>query len=70
MPRHGSTPGRIACASRRSRQSMVTSRAFRPPSWPTGTRDLFLSNTIRMHRKLRAAGVEATLQVFEGESHA
>ncbi len=36
----------------------------------TGTRDLFLSNAVRVHRKLRQAGVEATLQVFEGMSHA
>ncbi|WP_375381824.1 alpha/beta hydrolase fold domain-containing protein [uncultured Sphingomonas sp.] len=36
----------------------------------TGTRDLFLSNTVRTHRKLRDAGVEADLQLFEGLSHA
>lgn len=36
----------------------------------TGTRDLFLSNTVRTHRKLRAVGIEASLQVFEGMSHA
>ncbi|MBE7244769.1 MAG: alpha/beta hydrolase [Actinomycetospora chiangmaiensis] len=36
----------------------------------TGTRDLFLSNTVRTHRKLRATGIEASLQVFEGMSHA
>ena len=42
-----------------------------PPAILTsGTRDLFLSNTVRVHRKLRQAGVEATLQVFEGMSHA
>ncbi len=35
-----------------------------------GTRDLFLSNAVRTHRKARAAGIEATLQVFEGMSHA
>jgi acetyl esterase/lipase len=28
------------------------------------------SNTVRVHRKLREAGVEAQLEVFEGESHA
>jgi acetyl esterase/lipase len=28
------------------------------------------SNTVRVHRKLRQAGVEAVLQVFEGQSHA
>jgi monoterpene epsilon-lactone hydrolase len=36
----------------------------------SGTRDLLLSNTVRVHRKLRQSGVEATLQVFEGQSHA
>ncbi|AYM91022.1 alpha/beta hydrolase [Serratia sp. 3ACOL1] len=36
----------------------------------TGTRDLFLSNTVRMHLKLREAGVTADLLVFEGVSHA
>jgi acetyl esterase/lipase len=42
-----------------------------PPSMLTsGTRDLFLSNTVRVHRKMRAAGVEAELHVFEGQSHA
>jgi epsilon-lactone hydrolase len=43
---------------------------FPPTILTTGTRDLFLSNTVRVHRKLREAGVEAMLQVFEGESHA
>jgi acetyl esterase/lipase len=41
-----------------------------PAILTTGTRDLFLSNTVRTHRKLREAGVEASLQVFEGMSHA
>lgn len=36
----------------------------------TGTRDLFLSNTIRMHLKLKDVGVKADLIVFEGLSHA
>ena len=31
---------------------------------------LFLSLTVLTHRKLRRAGVEAELQVFEGMSHA
>ena len=43
---------------------------FPPAILTTGTRDLFLSNTVRTHRKLRQAGVEAELQVFEGYSHA
>jgi acetyl esterase/lipase len=43
---------------------------FPPTILTTGTRDLLLSSTVRVHRKLRAAGVEAHLQVFEGQSHA
>jgi len=43
---------------------------FPPTILTTGTRDLFLSNTVRTHRKLREAGVVADLQVFEGFSHA
>jgi acetyl esterase/lipase len=43
---------------------------FPPTILTTGTRDLLLSNTVRVHRKLRQAGVEASLQVFEGQSHA
>jgi acetyl esterase/lipase len=43
---------------------------FPPTILTSGTRDLFLSNTMRVHRKLRQAGVEADLQVFEGLSHA
>ena len=31
---------------------------------------MLLSNTVRVHRKLRAAGVEAQLEVYEGQSHA
>jgi acetyl esterase/lipase len=45
-------------------------RGFPPAILTSGTRDLYLSNTVRMHRKLRAAGVEAVLQVWEGQSHA
>lgn len=41
-----------------------------PPSFlQAGTRDLFLSNTVRMHRGLLAAGVEAELHVFEAMPH-
>ena len=42
---------------------------FPPTLLTTGTRDLFLSNTVRMHRKLRDAGVEAELHVFEARPH-
>jgi epsilon-lactone hydrolase len=43
---------------------------FAPTILTSGTRDLLLSNTVRVHRKLRDAGVESFLQVFEGQSHA
>ena len=43
---------------------------FPPTLLTSGTRDLFLSNTVRMHLKLREAGVVADLIVFEGMSHA
>jgi monoterpene epsilon-lactone hydrolase len=43
---------------------------FPPTILVTGTRDLFLSDVSRTHRKLRAAGVEADLHVYEGMSHA
>jgi acetyl esterase/lipase len=43
---------------------------FPPAILTTGTRDLLLSNTVRVHRKLREAGVDAYLQVYEGQSHA
>ncbi|MFJ4295665.1 alpha/beta hydrolase [Curtobacterium sp. NPDC089689] len=41
-----------------------------PPTllW-TGTRDLFLSNTVRLHRALIAAGTEAHLHVWDGMPH-
>lgn len=35
----------------------------------TGTRDLYLSNTVRMHRALRSAGVSAELHVLEAGAH-
>lgn len=43
--------------------------AFPPTILTTGTRDLYLSNTVRMHRKLRAAGVAAELHVVEAGPH-
>jgi epsilon-lactone hydrolase len=43
---------------------------FPPTILTTGTRDLLLSNTVRVHRKLRQAGVEAALEVYEAQSHA
>lgn len=46
------------------------SKGFPPTILTSGTRDLFLSNTVRTHQKLRAAGIDAYLQVYEGCSHA
>ncbi len=43
---------------------------FPPTILTTGTRDLLLSNTVRVHRKLRQLGIDAFLQVYEGQSHA
>lgn len=45
-------------------------KGFPPTLLTSGTRDIFLSNTIRMHLKLREAGASADLIVFEGMAHA
>lgn len=42
---------------------------FPPTFLQSGTRDLFLSNTVRMHRRLRDAGVDAELHVWEAMPH-
>jgi acetyl esterase/lipase len=42
---------------------------FPPTFLQSGTRDLFLSNSVRMHRALRSAGVPAELHVFEAMPH-
>jgi len=44
-------------------------KGFPPTFLQAGTRDLFLSNAVRMHRALRAAGIEAELHVLEGAPH-
>ena len=43
---------------------------FPPTFLVSGTRDLLLSDTVRLHRKLRRANVDADLHVFEAHSHA
>jgi len=43
---------------------------FPPTLLTAGTRDLFLSNAVRMHRSLRAAGVQADLYLVEAGPHA
>jgi acetyl esterase/lipase len=45
-------------------------RGFPPAIVTSGTRDLLLSDAVRVHRRLRRSGVEAALQVFEAQSHA
>jgi epsilon-lactone hydrolase len=45
-------------------------KGFPPTFLRTGTRDLFLSNSVRMHRALRNAGVQAELHVQEAGGHA
>jgi acetyl esterase/lipase len=42
---------------------------FPPTLLLAGTRDLFLSNAVRMHRALKRAGAQAELQVFEAMPH-
>jgi acetyl esterase/lipase len=42
---------------------------FPPTFLVSGTRDLFLSNTVRVDRKLRHAGVETHLEIYDGHSH-
>jgi len=44
-------------------------KGFPPTLLTTGTRDLYLSNTVRMHRALRAAGVPAELHILEAGAH-
>jgi epsilon-lactone hydrolase len=43
---------------------------FPPAILTTGTRDLLLSNTVRVHQMLQQSGVDAQLEVFDGMSHA
>ena len=44
-------------------------KGFPPTLLQSGTRDLLLSDTVRMHRALRAAGVTAELHVWEAMPH-
>ncbi len=44
-------------------------KGFPPTILTTGTRDLYLSNTVRMHRALRAANIPAELHVTEAGPH-
>jgi acetyl esterase/lipase len=42
---------------------------FPPTILTSGTRDMFLSNTVRLHRALLRAGIEAELHVWEAMPH-
>ncbi|SFG47031.1 Acetyl esterase/lipase [Novosphingobium sp. CF614] len=44
-------------------------KGFPPTMLSAGTRDLFLSNTVLMHRALRRAGVPADLSIWEAMGH-
>ncbi|HEY6533490.1 MAG TPA: alpha/beta hydrolase [Acidimicrobiales bacterium] len=44
-------------------------KGFPPTLLTAGTRDLFLSNAVRMHRALRREGIEAHLHVKEAAPH-
>jgi acetyl esterase/lipase len=44
-------------------------KGFPPAILLSGTRDRLLSDTVRMHRALRAAGLPAELHVFEAAGH-
>ncbi len=44
-------------------------KGFPPTILTTGTRDMLLSDTVRMHRALRAAGIAADLHVTEAGGH-
>jgi len=45
-------------------------KGFPPAFLQSGTRDVLLSDTVRMHRKLANAGIEAELHVWEAMPHA
>jgi acetyl esterase/lipase len=42
---------------------------FPPTILFSGTRDLLLSDTVRMHRSLRATGVTAELHIYDAQTH-
>jgi acetyl esterase/lipase len=44
-------------------------KGFPPTMLSAGTRDMFLSNAVRMHRALRDAGIEAELHILEAAAH-
>ena len=44
-------------------------KGFPPTLLQSGTRDLFLSNTVRLHRALRQADIPAELHIFDAATH-
>jgi monoterpene epsilon-lactone hydrolase len=44
-------------------------KGFPPTMLSAGTRDLFLSNTVLMHRALKRAGIPAALSIWEAMGH-
>jgi monoterpene epsilon-lactone hydrolase len=44
-------------------------KGFPPTFLQSGTRDLFLSNTVLMHRALRRAEIDADLHIFDAATH-
>jgi len=59
-----------ACSTRISRRIYGDfTKGFPPTILLSGTRDCLLSDTVRLHRALRAAGVPADLHVFEASGH-
>jgi monoterpene epsilon-lactone hydrolase len=46
------------------------SKAFPPTLIQTGTRDVLLSDCVRLHRKMKTQGVDVQLSVYEGMWHA
>ncbi len=45
------------------------SKGWPPSLLASGTRDLLLSDTVRMHRKLRRTGIRAELHITEAGPH-
>ena len=45
------------------------SKGFPPTFLQSGTRDLFLSNTVLLHRAMRRAGIDADLHIWEAMPH-
>src|SRR5262249_42290157 len=44
-------------------------KGYCPTFLQSGTRDMMLSDTVRLHRALRHAGIDAELHVFEAMPH-